>query len=88
MICAEDANGCETCDSAYIDAANGINTLAASPVLIYPNPSNGRFTIQLPNNFTGNITVSLYDLQSKLILSKEFQCEENNKHGRVYRSRE
>jgi hypothetical protein len=46
-----DSNGCSNSDSAdiFVDACLGIEALGSNTFLIYPNPSNGFFTITTKN---------------------------------------
>jgi hypothetical protein len=39
-------------------------------LLVYPNPSNGEFTIQLNNPIAGNYTTELVSLSGQLLLRK------------------
>lgn len=43
---------------------------------IYPNPGNGNFTVKTPN--TGQATISVYDLNGKLILNKQVTSSETS----------
>jgi len=49
----------------------GNNQVAASNLMLYPNPSNGssKMSINLPT--TTNVTISVYDINGYLIFSKE-----------------
>lgn len=55
---------------------NTVSPTASGEVMLYPNPSNGEFTVQLANtNDTANVTV--YDSLGKQISSKQVQGKEN-----------
>jgi len=57
-------------DSVYFHTpAVGIsNTGTVNPVAVYPNPSSGKFSIDLNNN-RGMVMVSLYDIHGKFVIS-------------------
>ncbi len=51
------------------------NSLYETPfdIKLFPNPNHGRFMLVLPDNFTDNITLSLFTLQGKLIWTNEIR---------------
>ncbi|MFP9115153.1 LamG-like jellyroll fold domain-containing protein [Flavobacterium sp. RHBU_3] len=55
-----------------VEETNGTdNPIAADGVKVYPNPTQGRVTIELNSATTGdNVTVAVYDLLGREILSK------------------
>ena len=69
-----DANNCTntitqtiidtTCSTTSINQITGIN----NQLSIYPNPSNGRFTIETNSNI--NQTIQLYDVNGQMVLSQ------------------
>jgi Secretion system C-terminal sorting domain len=64
-------------DSAYSKRATGVDELSKnnSFINIYPNPSNGIFTISM-ENAEPKTTIKCYDLVGRIILEKSFN--ENN----------
>jgi hypothetical protein len=60
-------------------------------LMIYPNPSNGQFTIKTDAQISGDVIVNLYDLSGKLVYSNTFNSNniqfneririDNAKHG-------
>jgi hypothetical protein len=52
MYTYTDANGCTamTTDSIYVDLCMSVNENTAGNVSVYPNPTNGEFTVQLNGN--------------------------------------
>ncbi len=66
-VCVRDSLGCEICDSVQVGVGTGIATQSTFDVDIYPNPNNGSFTIELPDNLTGNSQIQLMDVSGRLI---------------------
>jgi PKD repeat protein len=74
------ANGClgVTAITQSVSTCTGIETIAIgnnSSIVIYPNPNNGTFTIDLIGNETYSITI--YDIASKLIYNGQLQTGNN-----------
>lgn len=49
----------------------GVTELATDEVLIYPNPTNSRFTIEFSNKSTKQMKVELFNLMGEFVLSEE-----------------
>ncbi len=59
-------------DAADISDVTGIAEIDLSDqMVIYPNPNDGRFHIQLPADMRGNVDISIVSMTGKLI-HKEF----------------
>jgi hypothetical protein len=71
-----DANGCFISDSVFVESSVGINEndLILNSY-IYPNPSNGSFSIVVNNNVKFNATV--FDMYGRLMYSK-YNCYGEN----------
>jgi len=41
---------------------------------IYPNPSNGQFTLRLNSLVDDNIKIDVADVSGKLVYSREYKC--------------
>jgi PKD repeat protein len=64
-----DANGCDTtiCMTVYLNCTpNGIQSEMKKDILVYPNPSNGLFNIELP----AEADLYIYDVSGKLITAR------------------
>lgn len=72
-----DANGCAGMDSVTFEVVQctSIDENELSLVSVYPNPTNGLFTIELMN--TGQLNLLLTDVQGKIIASRTIQQTEN-----------
>lgn len=59
MYTYTDANGCTamTTDSIYVDLCMTVTENAAGNVSVYPNPTNGEFTVQLSGNATAVVEI-------------------------------
>ncbi len=69
-----DANGCANTDTSSItvDVCTGIVTNSnIENVTVYPNPSNGVFTVEFNQAVAGKISVRITDIQGKLITGEE-----------------
>lgn len=49
----------------------GVEDLAADDVLIYPNPTNDFFTIEISDDMNGQLRYELFSLTGKVVLSNE-----------------
>lgn len=67
-VVATDDNGC-IATSAAVDFTVGIKELLHQDLLIYPNPTTGIFTIELPENANGNLII--YNLVGDKIYTQE-----------------
>ncbi len=64
-----------------ISAPTGINPVTNSSELrptIYPNPSEGNFTINLPGH-SGSVSVSVFDIMGKLVVTSSLNSLPDNK---------
>ncbi|MCW3085350.1 MAG: hypothetical protein JWP12_2716 [Bacteroidetes bacterium] len=69
-----DANGCANSDTSSItvDVCTGIAANSnVENVMVYPNPSNGAFTVEFNQAVAGKVSVKITDLQGKLIADEE-----------------
>jgi hypothetical protein len=82
---ATDANGCQGTDSirVFVSKCTGIekNSALGAMINLYPNPSNGMFTIEMP--FEGKKSVKVYSVSGALISVSETkeQVHAMNLHG-------
>lgn len=59
-------------------SSTGLDDLSfKNPVRVYPNPSNGNFTIELLNGKPGNIEVNLYEMTGRRVYSGQFSVNGN-----------
>lgn len=65
-----DANGCTTMQDVTVGMFVGVNVGQSLQVDIYPNPSNGNFTINVESPTTNDITVELYGDLGQLVFSE------------------
>jgi len=57
-----DANNCQLIVSYEIEMGTATNQFIPKSLDIFPNPNNGTFTIQIPEQLQGNISVALISL--------------------------
>ena len=69
FVCLEvtDANGCAGtfCDTVTV-LGTGFQNPFSSGIKVFPNPSNGRFLIELSNT-QGNVSAQLYSVEGKMV---------------------
>ena len=56
---------------------NGVEELASSAILLYPNPSTGIINMNLEPNITGKIEMLVMDVRGQIIIRKEVQNTTN-----------
>lgn len=71
-----DSNTCGAADTQYIsvleDIGSGINTLQGiSAVKVYPNPSNGQFTLSFNSDVAENLTVTITNNLGQKVLEEK-----------------
>lgn len=73
-VVVTDGNGCASGVSNFITISNvGITDLSQANFNLYPNPAQGRFTIE--TNFTGHYTITIIDNLGQVALVKN--CDKN-----------
>ncbi len=72
-----DGSGCwvssDTVTIPTTDFKQGFDIEPHTTVDIYPNPSNGRFNIEIKSTYNGGISYALYNTMGQLILSSSFK---------------
>jgi hypothetical protein len=68
--------GAETSQQAGLNVIAGIDELTQNKIKIYPNPSEGKFIIEILNP-SQNTFVKMYDFTGKIILTKVLRNTEN-----------
>ncbi|HLG03212.1 MAG TPA: T9SS type A sorting domain-containing protein [Bacteroidia bacterium] len=64
----------------YTGASLGINDASTSLNMtgnVFPNPSNGEFTIKIPEEFNDAFTVCIYDVLGQVVFKDNFTSEKN-----------
>lgn len=59
--------GCEVVSDSYMDATGIAEQSPARPMILFPNPNNGQFSITLPNVLNGNAELEVYDMRGALV---------------------
>ena len=77
LVSVQDSNGCTHMDSVYVSNVNdvGIGDYSSlnGQLLVYPNPSNGKFYISIGDNHVGTIQVALIDLAGSVVHETVFE---------------
>lgn len=66
-VTVTDANGCTATHTAVVADIASIGEIEGAEILIFPNPSNGNFTVSVEGINTGKINVEVLDLAGKVI---------------------
>ncbi|MFH2143120.1 MAG: T9SS type A sorting domain-containing protein [Bacteroidota bacterium] len=83
-VIVTDSYACYATDSVYVILNTGVNDYSlGSDILLYPNPNNGLFVVEMQNKQNIEIVFKLYDVQGQIIEStktrdleirKSFNC--------------
>jgi len=65
----------EICSS---EAILGVNNYVFDEFKVYPNPSEGEFTIKFQSEETSDVDVMIYDLLGRKVLKKTYRNQSNN----------
>ncbi len=70
-------NGCDnsTEQSIYVDPCVGVNTPEHEGFALYPNPTEGAFTIEVEKQ--GQYTLQIHDVMGQLVYESEFYMDSN-----------
>ena len=63
--------GCSDTSDCYDIVALDLNENAEFPVIVYPNPSDGNFTLQLPS-FVADLQLAIYDVSGKVVYESTY----------------
>ncbi len=70
-VTVTDGNGCEVEDTVVVSLYTGLGeALAETNVLLYPNPTNGKFVLSF-KGLAGKVAIGVYDTLGKMVLSQE-----------------
>ena len=58
-----------SCDSA--NSQNYISKIKTEPIKVFPNPSSGNFSIELPKSFGSNTEVLIFDMMERLVFKSK-----------------
>jgi hypothetical protein len=71
-VCISDSNNCVSCDTIEITIINGIEQLAmAGNISLYPNPAHTSVTIELMEQLSGAVNITLANVQGQVISREE-----------------
>ncbi len=71
-------NDCQTTKTVSVNMYDAIEGLSNNPkeVIIFPNPNNGLFNIKIETEKTGELEVTIFDGQGKVVYIQQFDTEE------------
>jgi PKD repeat protein len=71
QLCGTDSNGCVNCSDTLVYLGLGLTDVSTANFQIYPNPSDGRFTLLFEDSGRGTRTMKLLDAVGRLVEVKE-----------------
>jgi PKD repeat protein len=71
QLCGTDINGCTNCSDTLAYVGTGIQDFNENGFNIYPNPSDGRFTVVFESQSNDSRTFEIRDIAGRLIESKD-----------------
>lgn len=71
QLCGTDTNGCVNCSDTLVYLGLGINDVAANQFQIYPNPSDGRFTLLFENSASNSRMMQIFDATGRMVYTKD-----------------
>ncbi len=84
QLCATDVNGCENCSDTLVYVGVGLDELAQRGFQLYPNPSDGRFTVLFSTDDNRQLTI--FDVVGKLIETKDLKSTFQYSHVNYLKS--
>jgi len=71
-ITVTDTNGCVGKDTILVtfQDCSGIDELTSKDLKVYPNPADNSVHIILPNDFTANTIIQMFDITGKLVINE------------------
>ena len=80
QLCASDSNGCINCSDTLAYIGLGLVENSLNHFGIYPNPSNGRFTLIFNDNATRERMLKITDMRGQVIEEKSIGNESTYVH--------
>ena len=73
VVIATDENGCVSSDTVNITVldCSSVGETLEFPVVIFPNPTDGNFVVKHQSNQNDIKSISIFDVRSRLMLSRE-----------------
>ena len=72
-VTVTDANNCTVSTNCEVQFVSGIEDVAGvSAISVYPNPSNGMFTVNLMLNTSSAVEMNLMDVRGAVVLTEKF----------------
>ncbi len=81
LTCTNDCGTDVYSDSVFISSGVGLNENHLGQITLFPNPTEGSFTIELPSALTGNVDISIYSLMGKLVRKSEFTLNKERSYS-------
>lgn len=73
QLCATDVNGCQNCSDTLVYVGVGMEELTTGGFQLYPNPSDGRFTVLFEKFADGQRNLIITDILGKVIKSVDIK---------------
>ena len=83
QLCGTDSNGCVNCSDTLVYLGLGLTDVNAANFQIYPNPSDGRFTLLFEDSGRGTRTMKLLDAVGRLVEVKDLTGNHRYVHSSI-----
>ena len=77
IVTVTDANGCLSSAQAYVYPVLINENEKDKYFLLYPNPSNGNITFELPSRLNSNVYIEIYNVLGEIIMSTHIEKEKS-----------
>lgn len=79
FVTVEDANGCLASDTVNVTIdPNSVNSWNNVQLNLFPNPSNGQFTLSIAEYNSDNLRIDIYDVSGRIIYNQIIKETQNN----------
>jgi len=83
-VVVSDSNGCNNSATQYVEIT-GIHEMSDGEISVYPNPSNGNFTVEFVNtNTLGEVSIDVTNAIGQKVFSEDLSGELNSEKKEIH----